>query len=340
MRDMIHDDLARKTKLDMVQGAIMEHQAGLTTVIWLLVAWAQFLVVSDASEPNETTSKTAVRASLTFDPNDDLVLIPVRVDSRDYRFLLDTGMANSVFDASLRSHLGPRIDSVRGTTLNGTKMDLESYSPPNALVGSLPLATGPVLCRDLTMFREVSGSQFHGIIGLEFLKSWIITIDFDEGRVDVLSPDTERNPDWGERIPAVYDRRGILFIPATAGKASWSPFMLDTGCNDTGLLDSTLLTRLADAHEVRVFGDDKGVSLSGISSSRIVRLSMLSVGSFRHENLRFVTGTQNVLGLKYLSRYRVTIDIAHECLYLVKGKQFTRPTKGALPGSVSFLGQV
>ena len=162
--------------------------------------------------------------------------------------------------------------------------------------------------------------RFHGLIGLEFLKSWIITIDFDEGRVDVLSPDTERNPDWGERIPAVYDRRGILFIPATAGKASWSPFMLDTGCNDTGLLDSTLLTRLADAHEVRVFGDDKGVSLSGISSSRIVRLSMLSVGSFRHENLRFVTGTQNVLGLKYLSRYRVTIDIAHECLYLVKGK--------------------
>ena len=40
IRDMIHDDLAGKTRLDMVQGAIMEHQAGLTTVIWLLVASA------------------------------------------------------------------------------------------------------------------------------------------------------------------------------------------------------------------------------------------------------------------------------------------------------------
>jgi hypothetical protein len=157
---------------------------------------------------------------------------------------------------------------------------------------------------------------------MDFLKHWIITIDFDEGRLDFLLPGTERDPNWGENVPFVYDTSGAMFILATVGENVRIPFMVDTGDFGTGHLDEALLTRLVSSHEARVTGSDKYGSFSGIYSARVARLSHLCLGPFRHENLRFVSGKRNALGMNYLFRYRVTIDFPNERLYLAKGKSF------------------
>jgi hypothetical protein len=163
---------------------------------------------------------------------------------------------------------------------------------------------------------------------MEFLKDWIIQIDFDEGRLDVLAPGTERDREWGESVPFVYDTTGEILVLATLDDNVRAPFMVDTGAACTGLLEESLLARLVGSHEARVAGDEKGVGLSGMYASQISLLSHFSVGPFRHENLRFTSGKQNVLGLDYLSRYRLTIDFPNERLYLAKGKHFARPEHG------------
>jgi hypothetical protein len=306
----------------------MRLHAGFATVVWMLVAWAQLPVLSNASEPAGTASKAAVRESFKFDPDDPLVLVPVRVGTKDYQFILDTGASQSVFDVSLRSHLGPCVDSVRVVVPHGGDMELERYSPPNARVGSLALTMGPVFCRDLTSFREASGYSIYGLVGKDVLEHWIIDIDFDEGRVAVLFSGTERDPDWGESVPFMYGTNGAMFITATAGESVRTAFEIDTGNAGKSSLKESLLDRLVSSHEARVTGVDKVVDLSGSHYPRVTRLSHLCLGPFRHDNLQFSSGNQNAIGLNYLSRYRVTIDFPNQRLYLAKGKRFGAPDLG------------
>jgi hypothetical protein len=315
----------------------MRLQARFAIVVWMLAACTQLLAPGNAAEPNEAVPKAAVRESFRFDPDDRLVLIPVRVGSKDYQFMLDTGTTGSVFDVSLRSHLGPCVDSVRARSAKGDDVELELYSPPDARVGSLPLAKEPVACHDFTPFREASGCNVRGIVGMDFLKDWIITIDFDRGRFDILPPGTQRDPKWGERMRFEYGTEGEMLVLATVGGNTLVAFTVDTGNAGTGNLEGAFITRLVGAHEARVTGDEKAVTVSGIRSAGAARLSHFSLGSFRHENLRFMGGKQNVLGLNYLSRYRVTIDFPNQRLYLAKGKRFADHDRGSTSGLFCFF---
>ncbi|MGD0899076.1 MAG: PDZ domain-containing protein [Thermoguttaceae bacterium] len=306
--------------------------ARVATIAAILAAWARSLAPASASEPAEATSKAAVRASFKFDPEDEILSVPVHVGTQDYRFVLDTGMSFGCFDVSLRSHLGPCVGSTRVVVPTGDEVKLELYTPPNARIGSLPLTGHPVLCNDLAPIREASGHGLYGFVGMDFLKDRTIAIDFDEGRLDVLPPGTEGDPKWGEKIPFEYNANGIMLVSVTVGKDVRTPFEVDTGDTGTGRLDYSLFSRLAGSHELRVTGDTDTMTLPGVGSPRVARLSHLSLGPFRHENLRFASSKQNALGLKYLSRYRVTIDFPNQRLYLAKGKRFSDHDRGSTCG--------
>ena len=137
---------------------------------------------------------------------------------------------------------------------------------------------------------------------MDFIKDWIVTIDFDEGRVDVLPPGTEKSPAWGESIPFAY-KGGVIVIPAIVGKDVPAFFEIDTGATSTGILEETLLKGLVDSHEARVIGQGTSACFSGRQSTRsspLVLLSRLVVGPFRQENLMLIGGRLNILGMSCL----------------------------------------
>jgi predicted aspartyl protease len=301
----------------------MQHPVRLATVLWTLLAWTALPALSDAAEPAATAPKAAVRESFTFDPDGLEVLVPVRVDDKDCRFMLDTGASSSTFDVSLRSHLGPRVRSVTVQDAFGHAEE-ELYSPPKARVGSLPLTRRPVFCHDLALPHGMSGPKVDGIVGMDFIKHWIIAIDFDAGRVDVLSPGTERRPEWGEGIPFAY-KGGVMVIPAVVGKDVPAFFEIDTGATSTGILEETLLDALVDAHEARIIGQGRSACLSSKQSTKstpLVQLSRLVVGPYKRRDLLLIGGRLNILGMSWLSRFRLTVDAPHGRLYLAKRKQF------------------
>lgn len=309
----------------------MQFRIRFLSAIWMVVGVVQSLAFTNASEPPGTSSRMPVRESLKFDPDDCLVLIPVRLGARDYQFAVDIGATGSIFDVSLQSHLGRALDTVRVAMPNADK-EFHVYAPPHARVGSLPLTRTPVLCHDFTSLREAFGCPVQGMIGMDFLKDWIITIDFDEGRLDILAPGTERNSNWGTGIPIAYYPTGTICVLPAVARNVRTPFTVDTGHTGTGDLEEALLASLAASSEARVTGNTESIGPSGTFSSRVTRLSNFSLGGFQHQNLRFMSGRRNVLGLNYLSRYRVTIDFPNERLYLAKGKRFADPDPGNVSG--------
>ncbi len=310
----------------------MRRQARSATAVCMLVVWTQSFSLLGASEPDETASKPATRQSFKFDLDNGLVFVPVRIGAKEYQFVLDTGCTGIVFDTSLRPYLGQRIDTVGIEDPTGKGITLDLYAAPDAQVGSLPMNKQPVACYDFTEIREAVGRDIHGILGMDFLKDWITAIDFDEGRLDFLPAGTAKQPAWGESITFDYDNNGSPQICSTLGKDVETFFMLDTGDAGTGDLEEPFVMLLANFHEVRMTGNTRSMTISGSHLSKAIRLSQLTVGPFRHENLRFSCGNQNILGLGYLSRYRVTIDFPNQRLYLAKGKHFADRDQGSTCG--------
>jgi hypothetical protein len=282
----------------------------------------------------ESQSRSEVRASFKFDPERAQVLVPVRIGGKEYPFVLDTGSTYSVFDASLKRYLGEPLETIRPSTPNGP-VEMATYSPPDANVGSLPLTSERVLCQDLSFAHEASGYDMYGIVGLDFLAEWIVAIDFDRGRVDILSPASTPRPEWGERIPFAYKDGGRAYIPAIIGKdARPSFFMVDTGCASTGCLKETLFSQLAGSGDVRATGHVKSATLGGVTSGAIGRISRFRVGNFEHRDLRIMTSRGcNVLGYDYLRRYRVTFDFIGGRMFLAKGKHFADHDRGLACGA-------
>ncbi len=262
------------------------------------------------------------------------MFLPVRLGAQTYQFVVDTGATLNVFDSSLRSQLGTQVDTV---TIHATQdtIEMKRYLPPRARIGSLQLSEGAVLCRDLISFREGTGCDVYGILGMDFLKKWIVTIDFDEGRLDFLSAKTKPIPEWGESIQFAYAMFDLRYIPATVGKkGSRCHFMVDTGCVHTGSLKDMHFTRFVESGKFRVTGQKRHGSITGIHLVQVGRLSQLRVGGVQHKNLRLSRrASKSALGLGYLRRFRVTIDFPGDHLYLKKGKRFSEPEHGSMCGT-------
>lgn len=306
--------------------------AAFACVVCILILWASHVGAILASEPSARAAKTAVRESFKFDPDEKLVIVPVRVGSRDYRFVLDTGSTVTVVDNSLRQFLGPRIGSDQMSVASGREIEAGFWSLLAARVGTLRFTQDRCCCLDLTPAREASGCDIRGVLGMDFLKRWIIRIDFDEGRLEFLNPGTPSVPERGEYIPITFDENNIACVSAVVGNDATIPFRVDTGAAITGSLDGAILRRVIHYHEFQLTGDEKHAEMGGGFSSQVGRLLWFSIGSFRHHNLRFSSGASNVIGLGYLSRYRVTIDFPGARLYLAKGKQFADPDYGCTCG--------
>ena len=336
-------------------------QERFTTAVWILVVCTQSVLFANAaeplraksrglvfrsgfrpaqtlcvprpacSEPDVTASDPTTRQSFKFDPDGRLIVVPVRIGGKEYPFVLDTGCGVSVFDDSLRPYLGRQIDTLNMWDPFGNGVEVDVYPPPDACVGSLPMRKHNVACRDLTELREAFGFDLRGFIGMEFLKDWITTIDFDKGRIDFLPSGTMKKPEWGESVPCIYDTKGLR-ICSKIGKDIEGSFEVDTGNTGTGNLEDMLVLQLVVSHEARLNGDTKCVTASGVHSPVVTRLSHFSVGSFQHDDLRFTTASANVLGLGYLSRYRVTIDFPNGQIYLAKGNQFADRDRGSMCG--------
>ena len=283
------------------------------------------------SEPKQPKPNENILASFPVTEGDAL-MVPLRLGDRQYELLLDTGSSETIFDTSLRSHLGKPVDARTATT--GTSfIDTDLYALPNAQIGEWRLpADRPVACMDLTRMRQVVGRDLHGILGLAHLKDLILQVDFDQGLGLLqrrLVPEEVRGY---EGMSFVYDSQGCMRIVAKVGEAESQSFIVDTGCSHTGILMQPLFTRLVESRQLRITGKRTYTTVSDHGSSPTGRLSDLVVGSFIHQNLCFCSGDENTLGVGYLRRYRMVIDFPQRKIYLAKGKQFANLDREDLSG--------
>ncbi|HEY0673125.1 MAG TPA: retropepsin-like aspartic protease [Longimicrobiales bacterium] len=113
-------------------------------------------------------------------PNEAAILVPVQINGHpEVDFVLDTGATFTCIDISLARELGlPDQDEVGGIAIGAMNVGrIETVLIDSLRIGNATAYDISACKLDLEALRRGFGA--HGLIGLNFLKSFDMAVDFD-----------------------------------------------------------------------------------------------------------------------------------------------------------------
>lgn len=261
-----------------------------------------------------------------------LLEVPVRIAGTDFNFVLDTGSSVTCIDQQLIKIVGPSIGQ-ETLQLHGGNLVVEKYRCPAATWCGLELQHhANLVATDLTNLRKASGRRIDGIIGTDVMQHYVISIDFDAGKLQVLSPGKVPPKGWGERIDMTKDTGSLPVISLQLDEFVSDGFLIDTGAS-TSTLHPTVCKDLAASGQFSFFRQNNWVSTAaGTTRSRSGRLMEFRLGSCNASSLRFDSSDCSSLGLNALSRFRLILDFPGRAIYVSPGRRLNEPDQPAVSG--------
>lgn len=285
--------------------------------------------------PSEVLAEFEIRGGMRH------IILPVTFQGQEYPFALDTAGMKTLFDDSFKDKLGKRfLWPLKGKGPEGKTFKIEYYRDQDASVGPLVLADSSMIrACDLDKLVPGKNRKFQGIIGLDFLKKYIVQIDFDNGKVkffkgrkefDILSflkPKENKHPEWGEPIPMKAKfLTGLRYVKGNLFDNMNIEFLVDTGWLSFDSLKSRIFDKIYPQNLFHVKSTDiKSPSTELLNYNMINMIKNFSVGSLEYEDNIFRRSNESVLGLLFFSRHLVTFDFPNNVMYLRKGKNFDKP---------------
>ena len=263
--------------------------------------------------------------------------VPASVYDKSALLIFDTGSSVSALDKNTYNpQLGKPIAEARVSSITGLTK-LEFYRSPEILLGKLTEHFGRIAAMDLHRIKAISGSECDGVLGADFAREHVISIDFDQRLFDVDDVH-ESNEVSAEAVslPLKTLGNGNFGIDAVLDGVTVT-FMIDTGDNGSISLNPEDWRRLLAAHPGTVVHTILAASVSGppVQTSG-TRVSDLTVGP-NHYSGFIATAIHNplspsTLGLRFLRQHVVSFDIPHGTLLLRRGYTFGEREKFDMSG--------
>jgi hypothetical protein len=286
-----------------------------------LFTYVAIVTSAHVDDPVRSPDADSVVERFAVAKGGDGLLLPVTVQGKKYHFILDTASTLNMFDSSFS--LGRPKESVDLKT-TGRTARLQLFDAPDASLGGLSLRTDELVgALDLERLRQASGYDIRGVIGMRFLRQWVVRCDFDRGEVLFLR---SAGRDSGLALALSFEDNLAYVLASLPGRRK-EFFVLDTGGvgNYAAEVGSRLFDALANDGVLKVSGKVMHESAGGTTTQRLGRVEDLTLGEFTVTNAIVGESTGNQLGLGFLSRFVVTFDFPRNTVYLKRGKLFGIP---------------
>jgi hypothetical protein len=265
----------------------------------------------------------------------DLIFLPVTFKGKEYLFLFDTGCSMTVFDPHFKAELG-KPKKVGQARVVGGVVSCEIFDAPQAFVGSLNLGDcNDIMCTDLKDINLLAEKSVSGVIGMNWLKKYIIQINFDEGVLYFLKSVNDKKYQLGNELPFRYSKLGLPVvsgnIPEGIRIKYKTYFVIDSGAADTGSLERGIFKEILKSEKVKTSQAFLQTPIGTIASADI-RLEDIYIDRFHYRGLIFDDGDLPSLGLDFLSRHIVTFDFPGHKIYLEGGREFHRIDESNMSG--------
>jgi len=288
-------------------------------------AFAAHLIALGSFSPAAPPRQRPPIAEFDIGAEGDFIILSLTIDQHEYPFLLNTGLPITVVDDTLRKKFDLRkLEPGPGATRRGTRR--ERYGGLRPALGNLRLDfPDGVESGDYTGMREGLDIDCFGEIGMDFLAPYIVQIDFDQGKLRLLS---SLPPAPGEaiRIKQPGDENRVpTALVSLAGQPA-QKFIISTARSGNSIdANPDLLTKLEESGKASNLAKERGVQRSGTRRFDAFRVDWAQLGSTRTEALICNSSEQNGLGLSYLARFVVTFDFPRRKMFLKKGEHFAEP---------------
>lgn len=298
------------------------------------------------------TNAPKVLAEFEYSNNTKEALLPVEFQGQIYQFDLDTGASNTIFDIRFKDKLGkpflwPIPYTLSVVLANGKIAKGEAFPTPKAKIGPFKLKGSPFVG---VMDSNITGGESPGTIGMDFLKKYVVQIDYDNKKVTFFKGKKEfdlfsmfksrenKHPEWGEPVQLKtklfaendYKVKGIIFEDIE------TDFLIDSGWGlPYDAIDSNVLKRI-ESRMTREINDGNVPPYLILPVTNDYKI----VERFNLDNLEFKDylvkdNPYSVLGQEFLSRHIVTFDFPNKIMYLKKGKNFDKQPDIIIPIGVT-----
>ena len=312
--------------------------------------------IRSSAQPNKPTPARAASGNVEFVTGQSALNIPfefefnqivlrVRVNnSAPLKFMFDTGAGVSILSARRAAELKLKsVDTVKATgvggSLEGSLAIGVSLSVPGVAVLNQRLALLPL---DVP-FCE--GKDIEGIIGYDFIKEFVVEINYERRTLSLFAPSNYRYQGHGEVFPLImkgtpriHARIAVPGKPAIEGL-----FEIDTGSDGVLTINSPFVNRqkLVSALTAQVADIERG--LGGESKRVDARLGYMQLGPFKInapivglsiDTVGSMAAEDNdgPIGNEIMRRFKVTIDYSRQRMMLEPNSHLSDPFESDMSG--------
>jgi hypothetical protein len=297
-----------------------------------------FLLSGCQSLQTEVTDFNKPLAEFEFQDDISFIKLPVEFQGQTYQFVLDTGSSETIYDDSFKDSLGNRFlwpITVKGPQGRTSKVEYFSSRGHDVNLGPLKLNIDSLM--RVHSFDFLKDKDIKGIIGMDFLKRYVVQIDYDIKKVNFFcsikgvnpfKTKEKKYPDWGQPVPlrTKFLTSNVHFVKGNINENMQDDFLVDTGWNSPDSLKSVIFDNVYSQKLSKIRSQDvKSFSVGIPGYNSLTTVENFSVGSYEYGNIVFRKSDKySVLGNIFLSRHIVTFDFPNDVMYLQKGRNFDR----------------
>lgn len=260
-------------------------------------------------------------------PYIDSICIPVTYAGKEHLFMLDSGASAVIIDKSVVGQVDEPLGYHNLIDGEGHRVKVEFFEALPMQVGKTEWTSPqPVGVFDFSGIQAACGRKIEGVLGVPFFKTHIIQLDYDRQAVSILPADTVPEEHWGTAVALKLNEHGVPLVPIQLPGVGAELCAIDTGLTKALSLNWATCLELETNGDFSRRSDTLTAVASGVESIREGVVSKVRLRDFEHDGLAaYCSKGPSAIGLKYLKRFRVTIDLANRVAYFAKGKSFDEP---------------
>lgn len=240
---------------------------------------------------------------------------------RALRFSLDTGAGSTYLDTKVAKALKLEMEERKSVQAAGLgRVQAMEVDDMRFDLPGLTTSKQKIRVTDLSSLTP----QVDGFFGYDFIRRFVITIDYDAKKITIQDPATFTYSGAGELLPLMF-RGGWPYLAAeikVPGNAEEkSVFLLDTGSADA-VNHPSIKKSTGNLRETKT-----GVGLGTPTQGVIGNVEYLQLGKYKIEGAPSVCcggseATSRQIGNGVLMRFKVILDYPHARMILEPGKHF------------------
>ena len=307
-----------------------------------------------AGQTSAKAEKTKGPVEIPFELANRHIMLKVKVDgSRPLSFVLDTGDKYAILDMDRAKELGLklqgriRVGGAGAGTQTGAFVEGSNFTIPGFEGFVQPIR----MALPIGHMAQGFGQAFDGIIGYDFIKEFVVEVDYQARVIKLHDKDNFTYSGPGESIPISLDSPGhgsghpILEaeVTPTGGSPIKGKYVLDIGSGMALALHSPFVKEHSllapERKTIRAFGAGAG----GEINARLGRVSELKIGKFKIPNpvTLFSEDTAGAfanqalagnIGAQITGKFKIFLDYGRSRIIFEPNSNFSEPFERSSAG--------